>query len=297
MDKKRTSLVTSDIGMANHNLGTAIAITRQFRDAGLEHPTVAEASQFIGNQSSAHPNTVKNKLYAAAKYMLLELRLNRETRLQEVFLSMLGAEILDPEQVRSAKVRAFLNVELNRTLYARYQDRPLPTDVELDRVLVNDLGVVAKQRQHARRTFMHSAFEAGFFEQGRDRLTLPADVFLPSDLLSMLKEIRFTQPMEEPLAQTEGATSASDMGMDGTIASTLPQLPIVPSEKFVAPVTPTKAQIAIEEVRNPTVPNPATIAWWWDKKPRQDAPKARWVDWHKALGVILSLEFPDERAE
>ncbi len=293
-DKQRAGLIVSDVGMANHNLGTAIEITRQFRDAGLEHPTVGEASQFIGNQISAHQNTVKNKLYAAAKYMLLELRLNRETRLQEVFLSTLGAEILDPEQVRSAKVRAFLNVELNRTLYARYQDRPLPTDVELDRILVNDLGVVAKQRQHARRTFMRSAVEAGFFEQGRDRLNLPSDVPLPSDLLSTLNEIRSTQPMEEPLAQTEGANSALDLGMDETIASTPPQLPIVPSEKFVAPVTPTKAQAAIEEV---IVPDPAIIAWWWQKKPRHDAPKTRWMDWHNTLGVILSLEFDGERIE
>jgi len=294
MNKKRIGPQKSEIGIANHDLSTAIEATRQFRDAALEHPAVAEASKFIANESSSHENTIKNKLYTATKYTLLEMRLNRETRLQEVFMSPLGVEILDPERTRSAKVQAFLNVELNRTLYVRYRDRRLPTDVELDRILTSDLGVVEKQRQHVRRTFIRSAFQAGFFEQGRERLTLPSDVSLSADLVSALNKIRADQEMEEPMTQNEGAEAGSSIVMDEALAHTTPQLPTAPLEKPTVLVLPTIADRSGETLGRPVGPNPAVIAWWWQKKPRQDAPKADWIDWQKALGIIFALEFPNE---
>jgi len=68
---------------------------------------------------------------------------------------------------------------------------------------------------------------------------------------------------------------------------------MLPSEKPVVPVPPATTDRATETIERSAGPNPEVIAWWWNKKPRQDAPKAHWIDWQKALDVILALEFPN----
>lgn len=92
-------------------------------------------------------------------------------------LSDLGIEIVDPNRTKEARVRAFLNVPLFSVFFERWKGRQLPPTAALERELVSS-GVAEKQKDRARQVLERSAQQAGFFEQGKDRLIRPG--FAPS---------------------------------------------------------------------------------------------------------------------
>jgi hypothetical protein len=90
-----------------------------------------------------------------------------------VTLSPLGTRIVDPQQDRTAKVEAFLNVPLYKKVYEHFKGTLLPPPGGLESTIVG-FGVSPKQKDTARRAFHRSATLAGFFEISQDRLTLPS---------------------------------------------------------------------------------------------------------------------------
>jgi hypothetical protein len=87
-------------------------------------------------------------------------------------LTDLGRQIIDPSQSRAAKVKAFLNVPLYSSVYEKYKGGLIPPTAALERDMVQ-LGVAQKQKDRARQAFERSAEQAGFFEQGKNRLVQP----------------------------------------------------------------------------------------------------------------------------
>jgi len=130
---------------------------------------------------TANSGTFRTRLYTAVKYGLLEFRIDRRNDRREVFVTPLGEEILNPTTERRARVLAFLNVPVHRLAYIHFDGKILPDDAEIERYMVYDLGVSSGQVDNIRRVFKRSAKQAGFFEQRRDQLLLPADVSLADD--------------------------------------------------------------------------------------------------------------------
>jgi len=88
-------------------------------------------------------------------------------------LTDLGGAIVDPAQSREARATAFLNVPLYRAVFEKYRGGVLPGQAAaMERELVS-LGVSDKVKDRARQVFERSADQAGFFEQGRNRLVTP----------------------------------------------------------------------------------------------------------------------------
>lgn len=88
-------------------------------------------------------------------------------------LTELGGAIVDPAQSREARANAFLNVPLYRAVFDKYKGGVLPDQAAaVGRELVG-LGVSEKVKDRARQVFERSAEQAGFFEQGRNRLVMP----------------------------------------------------------------------------------------------------------------------------
>jgi hypothetical protein len=106
------------------------------------------------------------QLYAARGFGLLSGEAGRH-KLTEV-----GRAVVDPNQVREAKVKAFLAVPLFKALFENYKSGVIPPAAALEREIVA-LGVSEKQKGRARQVFERSAEEAGFFEHGRNRLVMP----------------------------------------------------------------------------------------------------------------------------
>jgi len=106
------------------------------------------------------------QLYAARGFGLLSGEAGQHK------LTDLGKAIVDPNQVREAKAKAFLMVPLFKALYENYKGGVIPPAAALEREIVS-LGVSEKQKGRARQVFERSAEEAGFFEHGRNRLVMP----------------------------------------------------------------------------------------------------------------------------
>jgi len=106
------------------------------------------------------------QLYAARGFGLIAGEAGRHK------LTELGRSIVDPNQVREAKAKAFLTVPLFKALFDAYKGGVVPPAAALERQIV-DLGVSDKQKDRARQVFERSAEEAGFFEHGRNRLVMP----------------------------------------------------------------------------------------------------------------------------
>ena len=90
-----------------------------------------------------------------------------------ITLTPLGTRICDPQQEKSARAEAFLNVPLYKAVYEQFKGATLPPSSGLDTTMGN-LGVAAKQKDTARRVFQRSATQAGFFAFGQDRLVYPS---------------------------------------------------------------------------------------------------------------------------
>lgn len=94
-------------------------------------------------------------------------------------LTGLGKMIVDPQRAREARVQAFLNVPLYSAIYEKYKGGVIPPAAALERDVVG-LGVAEKVKDRARRTLERSSQQAGFQEQGTNRLVKPGVADLPS---------------------------------------------------------------------------------------------------------------------
>jgi hypothetical protein len=106
------------------------------------------------------------QMYAARGFGLLSGEGGRHK------LTELGRAIVDPNQVREAKAKAFLAVPLFKAIFENFKGGVIPPASALEREIVS-LGVSEKQKDRARQVLERSAEEAGFFEHGRNRLVMP----------------------------------------------------------------------------------------------------------------------------
>jgi hypothetical protein len=90
-----------------------------------------------------------------------------------ITLTELGRQMVDPASERSARVQAFLAVELYQKVHDQFKGGPLPPQAGLDRALVT-IGVGAGVKEKARQVMMRSAKQAGFLEYAPDRLVRPS---------------------------------------------------------------------------------------------------------------------------
>jgi len=91
-----------------------------------------------------------------------------------ISLTDLGLRVADSQQEKQARTQAFLNIQLYKALFEKFNGKALPsTSTGLEAEMVT-LGVAPKQKERARQVFQRSAKEGGFFWSGNDRLVLPA---------------------------------------------------------------------------------------------------------------------------
>lgn len=95
-----------------------------------------------------------------------------ETRDGAHFLTDLGKAIVDPMRQRAARVTAFINVPLFTKVFEDHKGGVLPPPAALERAM-EGFGVAPKQKSRARQILERSADQAGFFDQGKNRLVKP----------------------------------------------------------------------------------------------------------------------------
>src|ERR1700730_17704739 len=126
----------------------------------------------VWTKQSSKSSTFRVQIYAARTFEVLEGDGSKHK------LSELGRAVVDPQQAREAKARAFLAVPLYKAVYEKYRGGVLPPDAALSRDM-GALGVSEKQKDRARLVFERSAEQAGFFEHGKQRLVMPGVAYQP----------------------------------------------------------------------------------------------------------------------
>ncbi|HUI14283.1 MAG TPA: hypothetical protein VL048_12535 [Xanthobacteraceae bacterium] len=161
-EKKR---FRSEIEFPYADLENAVELAQTIHSKAGTSCEVDELAAWMGQ--SANGGTFRTRLGAARMFGLTENAQGRTT------LTQLGRDVLDGSgSERSARVTAFLNVELFRAIYEQYKGSALPPPPAIERQ-VEQLGVSPKQKERARQTFMKSAQYAGFIDSTTGRFVKP----------------------------------------------------------------------------------------------------------------------------
>ncbi|MDG4889470.1 MULTISPECIES: hypothetical protein [unclassified Mesorhizobium] len=196
----------STISFPYMDLRSAVA----FADAIHAHVGTGECDDdqlAAWTSQSAKSSTFRVQVYTARMFGVLEGDGPRHR------LTELGRQVVDPNQARAAKARAFLNVPLYRAVFDKYKGGVIPPAAALERDMVQ-LGVAEKQRDRARQAFERSADQAGFFEHGRNRLVQPG-------------VIAGETPQQQPSAENggNGGSGGGSGPKDPLIAALIQKLP------------------------------------------------------------------------
>jgi hypothetical protein len=156
----------SSIGFPYNNLGDAIEVAEAIHsNAGTGECDDSQLSAWM----NVSPKSSGYRIQISASRMFGLVETSNGTHK----LSPLGRSIVDPQQERDARARAFLNVPLYKAIYEKYRVGVLPPAAALERDIVG-LGVAEKQTGRARQVFERSAEQAGYFDHGKNRLVMPA---------------------------------------------------------------------------------------------------------------------------
>jgi hypothetical protein len=167
-NKARALRQQSTIQFPYGDLDSAIEVATALFEKAAGGP--ASQDQLVADLGHIEPSgTFRQKVSTAKIFGLVE-----SAGIGAVKLTDLGFRIVDRSQERHAKAEAFLKVDLYRKLFEDFKGRMLPPrPAPLERTF-ESYGVASKQKDKARQAFERSAQQAGFFEQGRDRLIMPS---------------------------------------------------------------------------------------------------------------------------
>lgn len=123
---------------------------------------------------SVKSSTFRSQVGAARMFGLIESEDSESYKLTE-----LGIRAMDQGQARASKAEAFMRVPLFKAVFEKYKGGVLPPNPPaIERELIS-LGVAEKQSARARQVLISSAEQTGFFEQGKNKLVMPAVVVPP----------------------------------------------------------------------------------------------------------------------
>ena len=142
--------------------GLAFAIYNNVAGGGCDD---AQLAPWLG--LSAKSSGFRVRLSAARMFGLIETR-----DAGQHYLTDLGKMMVDPMRQRAARVEAFLSVPLYSRIFADFKGGVLPPTAALE-LAIERAGVAVKQKGRARQVFERAAEQAGFFEQGKNRLVQP----------------------------------------------------------------------------------------------------------------------------
>ena len=219
--QKRTREL-STIGFPYGDLEDAITVAASLLSAGgapREPDQLASAMKHTPSSGS-----FRQKIATARMFGLIETVQNKYQ------LTTLGFAITDAGRQKSARADAFLAVPLYRKVYDTFRNQQLPPrPLGLERAFVG-FGVAQKQAANARIAFDNSAQQAGFFENGRDRLIWPPVAGLSNSASesmdqSSIDAAPFQQDARDRSAYRAGSNGGSGGGRHPFIEGLLERLP------------------------------------------------------------------------
>jgi len=171
---KRATAKTA-IKFPYQDLNSAVTVAKKIFEKGGRSGETAQVAAWLGHET-VDSGAFRSRTGAAQTFGLIS------TRPGTIELTGLGSQIVDPQTEKAARVEAFLTVPLYKAIYETFKSGMLPKDVGLESEMER-LGVPPKQTDTARQIFARSAKQAGFFDEGDERLVKPVvaklDVITP----------------------------------------------------------------------------------------------------------------------
>lgn len=144
-----------------YDLDNSIEVARSIRDDAGGSATAQQIASFL-NYRSTTSGAFITRIASARLFGLIE------SSGQSIVPTPLAIAILAPEHPgfddRRARIQAFFNVPLYRTLYDRYKSGQLPPEMGLRNALETNYSVPRARTQIAYRVLMDSAGQAGLFD-------------------------------------------------------------------------------------------------------------------------------------
>ncbi len=211
----------------------AVEVAKTIWAKGGRQCTIDQLSSYLGHDSVTS-GAFRLKYTTARIFGLIEVSQD------EVRLTTLGCEIIDPTLERKARVEAFLSVPLYKRLYEKYKGYPLPQGAGLKQELIT-LGVTPKQADKARQSLQRSAQQAGFFEQGRNKLVLPSGLGSPNASVVSRNTRPLTTGSPQDILPSPHYTYGGDGGDGGSqVLHTLQENALIHNLYVLAPPIGTK---------------------------------------------------------
>lgn len=163
-DSERKKNEVSTIVFPYNDLDSAIAIVRTVLVNAGTACTLKQLAGYLDMEASA--GGFRARIAPARIFGLADFERGNAT------LTDLGRQILDEPNEKAARVTAFLNVELYKAVFEKFDGGLLPKGVALEQEMLR-MGVAPKQTDKARQVFERSAQQAGFFARGKERLIMP----------------------------------------------------------------------------------------------------------------------------
>lgn len=155
----------STIGFPYGDLDSAVRVARTIYEQAGDQCALDQLAAWM-SYSAVDNGAFRQQTNAARIFGITKSSRN------SIQLTELGQRVVDPQREAQARMEAFLSVPLYRSVYDKYRGHPLPPGAGLENVFA-ELGVARKQTDKARQVFQRSAQQAGFFNEGTDRLVSP----------------------------------------------------------------------------------------------------------------------------
>lgn len=166
-EAKTGKRVVSEIAWPYSDLESAIELPQTILTKAGSSAELDEIAAWM-NQTAAG-GTFRTRVSAAKLFGLID------TGQAKASLTQLGRNILNSDGSElSARVEAFLNIELFARMYEQHKGNALPPAAAIERQM-EQLGVAPKQKERARQTFMKSAQYAGFIDSSTGRFVKPGN--------------------------------------------------------------------------------------------------------------------------
>ena len=215
----RSAVGRSGITSPYFDLAASIAVAQIIQQQGAGTSNSQQLAHWLGYKST-NSGTYATRLSAATKHFGLIENSGDIFGLTERAKNILSPAM--PEDVRTAKIEAFLAVPLFARVHEQFRDTQLPPEAGLKNLFLNTYKILPDRVAQAVRVFLNSAEQAGFFSSNGDRLRL---IKPPVKQKSML-HTEHTNPQDTVPSQSAGEENRESGTVDPALISLLRKLPM-----------------------------------------------------------------------
>jgi hypothetical protein len=215
----------SGVGFPYWDLEKSIEVVRVIHEKAGGIADNAQVATLLG-YSGVENGNFRTRMSAARMFGLTETADDRRIRVTARGRSIIAP--VTPAESRRGRLDAFMEVELFRKVFDRFNGTTLPESVGLKNLLENEYKIVPDRVAPTVRILLDSAEQAGLFEASggnRTRLVTPLGLDATAQFTVPSVKAEVTTDERPPSGTGSGGADSSSSGIDPAIVGLLRRLP------------------------------------------------------------------------